>query len=108
MINLLPPELKENYSYARKNVGLRRWIVTFAMRSRGRVALKGAARNSKSGDAGEARTLTVEGSRLRRVGWADEREVKRKTPSRRSTKTLLDRASSRLCLVLIGGQLPID
>jgi len=26
--------------------------------------LEGAARNSKSGDAGEARTLTVEGSRL--------------------------------------------
>src|SRR5438093_12711578 len=84
------------------------WIVTFAMRSRGRVALEGDARNSKSGDAGEARTLTVEESRLRRVGWADEREVKRKTPRRRSTKTLLDRASSRLCLGLIGGQLPID
>src|SRR5437899_4125483 len=83
------------------------WIVTFAMRSRGRVALEGDARNSKSEDAGGARTLTVEGSRLRRVGWADEREVKRKAPSRRSTKMLLDRASSRLCLVLIGGQLPI-
>jgi len=69
--------------------------------------LEGDARNSKSGGAGGARKLTAEESRLRRVGWADEREVRRKTPSRRSTKTLLDRASSRLCLVLIGGQLPI-
>jgi len=79
----------------------------FAIPSRARLAMVGYARNSKSEDAGGARTLTVEESRLRRVGRADEREVKRKTPSRRSTKTLLDRASSRLCLVLIGGQLPI-
>jgi len=79
----------------------------FAIPSRARLAMVGYARNSKSEDAGGARTLTVEGSRLRRVGWADEREVKRKRPSRRSRKTLLDRASSRLCLVLIGGQLPI-
>lgn len=26
MINLLPPEIKTGYSYARRNVGLRRWV----------------------------------------------------------------------------------
>ena len=78
-------------------------IVMFAIPSRARLAMVGSARNSKSEDAGGARTLTVEGSRLRRVGWADGREAKKKAPSRRSTKMLLDRASSRLCLVLIGG-----
>jgi hypothetical protein len=29
MINLLPPELKSNYTYARRNVGLRRWVFSF-------------------------------------------------------------------------------
>lgn len=29
MINLLPPELKTSYSYARKNVALRRWVIIF-------------------------------------------------------------------------------
>ena len=28
MINLLPPDKKANYSYARKNVGLRRWVTS--------------------------------------------------------------------------------
>ena len=28
MINLLPPELKQNYQYGRRNVGLRRWVVS--------------------------------------------------------------------------------
>src|SRR5437867_13411478 len=82
-------------------------IVMLAIPSRARLAMVGSARNSKTEDAGGARTLTVERSRLRRVWWADEREVKRKTPRRRSIKMLLDRASSRLCLVLIGGYLPI-
>ncbi|HVI60698.1 MAG TPA: PilN domain-containing protein [Candidatus Saccharimonadales bacterium] len=27
MINLLPPEVKDNYHYARLNVGLRRWVL---------------------------------------------------------------------------------
>src|SRR5438270_9273252 len=31
MINLLPQEMKENYSYARKNVELRRWVIMFAV-----------------------------------------------------------------------------
>ncbi|HMH31156.1 MAG TPA: hypothetical protein VK534_01625 [Methylomirabilota bacterium] len=29
MINLLPPELKTGYSYARKNVKLRKWVLAF-------------------------------------------------------------------------------
>jgi Tfp pilus assembly protein PilN len=29
MINLLPPETKKGYRYARRNVGLRRWVVIF-------------------------------------------------------------------------------
>jgi Tfp pilus assembly protein PilN len=29
MINLLPPELKTGYRYARRNVGLRKWIAAF-------------------------------------------------------------------------------
>ena len=29
MINLLPPELKVGYRYARRNVGLRKWVVIF-------------------------------------------------------------------------------
>lgn len=29
MINLLPPELKSNYRYARRNVELRRWLIIF-------------------------------------------------------------------------------
>src|SRR2546425_12623930 len=81
-------------------------IVMFAIPSRARLAMVGSARNSKSEDAGGAGTLTVEGARLSRGGGADAREVKRKTPSRRSTKKLLDRASSRLGLVLIVGELP--
>lgn len=28
MINLLPPEIKESYQYAERNVGLLRWVVT--------------------------------------------------------------------------------
>jgi Tfp pilus assembly protein PilN len=31
MINILPPEVKQNYRYARRNVGLRRWLVTFVI-----------------------------------------------------------------------------
>src|SRR5450631_2454059 len=31
MINLLPPEIKSNYRYARRNVKLRRWVVTFVV-----------------------------------------------------------------------------
>ena len=27
MINLLPPDVKNNYRYARRNVGLRRWVI---------------------------------------------------------------------------------
>lgn len=30
MINLLPPDTKSNYEYARRNVTLRRWVVLFA------------------------------------------------------------------------------
>jgi hypothetical protein len=30
MINLLPPDIKSNYMYARKNVSLRRWVILFA------------------------------------------------------------------------------
>ncbi len=29
MINLMPPDVKKNYDYARKNVALRRWVITF-------------------------------------------------------------------------------
>lgn len=29
MINLLPPEIKQGYSYARRNVGLRKWLFVF-------------------------------------------------------------------------------
>ena len=31
MINLMPPELKNSYGYARKNVALRRWVVAFVI-----------------------------------------------------------------------------
>ena len=31
MINLLPPDLKDSYRYARRNVGLRKWVITFAI-----------------------------------------------------------------------------
>lgn len=31
MINLLPPDVKTNYRYARRNVGLRRWILGSAL-----------------------------------------------------------------------------
>ncbi len=31
MINLLPPELKRSYRFARRNVGLRRWLVIFVL-----------------------------------------------------------------------------
>ncbi len=31
MINLLPPEVKTNYRYARRSVGLRRWAIMFAV-----------------------------------------------------------------------------
>lgn len=30
MINLLPPDIKSNYVYARRNVSLRRWVFLFA------------------------------------------------------------------------------
>lgn len=31
MINLLPPAVKESYGYARRNVGLRRWVIAFVL-----------------------------------------------------------------------------
>lgn len=31
MINLLPSDIKTNYSYARRNVALRRWVVLFVL-----------------------------------------------------------------------------
>jgi len=31
MINLLPPEVKSNYRYARRNVLLRRWVISFVI-----------------------------------------------------------------------------
>ena len=31
MINLLPPELKESYRYAHRNVALVRWVAAFAI-----------------------------------------------------------------------------
>src|SRR4051812_38209804 len=31
MINLLPPEVKDGYTYARRNVRLRNWIVAFVI-----------------------------------------------------------------------------
>lgn len=31
MINLLPPEVSGGYSYARRNVGLRRWVIIFVV-----------------------------------------------------------------------------
>jgi len=31
MINLLPPEIKQSYSYAQRNVVLRRWVVAFVL-----------------------------------------------------------------------------
>ncbi|MDB5170694.1 MAG: hypothetical protein JWO35_388 [Candidatus Saccharibacteria bacterium] len=31
MINLLPPEVSRGYSYARRNVGLRRWVLIFVI-----------------------------------------------------------------------------
>jgi hypothetical protein len=40
MINLLPPDIKSNYRYARHNVVLRRWVVTFLV---GLVGLGGLA-----------------------------------------------------------------
>ncbi|PIZ61963.1 hypothetical protein COY17_03360, partial [Candidatus Saccharibacteria bacterium CG_4_10_14_0_2_um_filter_52_9] len=43
MINLLPPEVKTGYTYARRNVGLRRWVVVFliALAGLGMVATYG-------------------------------------------------------------------
>jgi Tfp pilus assembly protein PilN len=48
MINLLPPELKTGYRYARRNVGLRKWVAMFlialvglgALATYGMLALK--------------------------------------------------------------------
>src|SRR2546427_7252508 len=72
------------------------------MLSRGRVALEGDARNSKSGGTGEARILRV-GPRLRIVGQGEEKGIKNARPNRRTREKLLDRASSRLlCLEMIG------
>src|SRR4051812_10448138 len=31
MINLLPHDIKTNYRFARRNVGLRRWVVAFVI-----------------------------------------------------------------------------
>jgi len=31
VINLLPPDVKQSYVYARRNVGLRRWVVLFVI-----------------------------------------------------------------------------
>ncbi len=31
MINLLPDDVKTNYRYARRNVGLRHWVITFVL-----------------------------------------------------------------------------
>lgn len=31
MINLLPPEVSSSYNYARRNVGLRRWVIMFVV-----------------------------------------------------------------------------
>jgi Tfp pilus assembly protein PilN len=31
MINLLPPDIKTGYSYGRRNVGLRKWVVMFVI-----------------------------------------------------------------------------
>jgi Tfp pilus assembly protein PilN len=39
MINLLPPELKENYRFARRNTVLRRWIFVFAFALIGLTAI---------------------------------------------------------------------
>lgn len=39
MINLLPPELKTGYSYARRNVGLRKWAIAFVIALAGLGAL---------------------------------------------------------------------
>jgi Tfp pilus assembly protein PilN len=39
MINLLPPELKTGYRYARRNVGLRKWIAAFLIALLGLGAL---------------------------------------------------------------------
>lgn len=39
MINLLPPEVKSSYHYARRNVGLRRWVVIFIVSFVGLAAL---------------------------------------------------------------------
>lgn len=39
MINLLPPELKENYRFARRNTVLRRWVFVFAFALIGLTAI---------------------------------------------------------------------
>lgn len=41
MINLLPPELKQEYRYARQNTGLARWLVSFGLGIAGLVMLSG-------------------------------------------------------------------
>jgi len=41
MINLLPPELKQEYHYARENIGLLRWVISFVFGIVGLVMLCG-------------------------------------------------------------------
>lgn len=53
MINLLPPEVSSGYSYARRNVGLRRWVVIFV------IALAGLGAITTYG------LLTIEQSKAR-------------------------------------------
>ena len=39
MLNLMPPDIKREYRYARRNVGLRRWVIVFLLAFLGLGAL---------------------------------------------------------------------
>ena len=62
MINLLPPEVKNGYNYARRNVVLVKWVVAFviAFAGLGAVATYGVLSIRQSTDAAQQRVTTSE------------------------------------------------
>ena len=62
MINLLPPELKTSYIYARRNVGLRRWltILVVTLIGVGALATFGLLRIHQSSQSASAQVVALD------------------------------------------------
>lgn len=71
MINLLPPDVKSSYRYARKNVGLRKWVALFliALVGLGGIATYGMA-NMKASQTEYSRNIEATESVFKKEEFA--------------------------------------